>query len=125
MIVAASYAAVSRGASLRAQAAPGDGGGGGGFPNITAPAGSLGFTTQAFTAQAGSTYRLAYLSLTSQTFADESLYAYRYKFANASDETLAIGSIQAGPWYYRVADVLADGVTVGLLSDEIGPVTAA
>lgn len=100
-------------------------GGGGDFPNITAPAGSLGFTTVAFEAQAGSTYRLAYLSTSSQTFADGSLYAYRYKFAAASNETLAIGSIQAGPWYYRIADVLADGVTVGLLSHEIGPVTAA
>ena len=114
------FATVGRGAAS-ALADPG----GGGFPNITAPAGSLGFTTSAFTAQAGSTYRLAYLSLTSQTFADESLYAYRYKFTNASDETLAIGSIQSGPWYYRIADVLADGTTVGQLSHEIGPVTAA
>lgn len=95
------------------------------FPNITAPAGSLGFTTEPHTAQAGSTYRLAYLSTSTQTFADLSLYAYRYKFAAASNETLAIGSIQSGPWYYRIADVLADGVTVGQLSHEIGPVTAA
>lgn len=117
---AAFYASASRGRASAALADPG----GDAFPNITAPAGSLGFTTLAFAAQAGSTYRLAYLSTSLQTFADASLYAYRYKFANASDETMAIGSIQAGPWYYRIADVLEDGVTVGQLSHEIGPVTA-
>lgn len=97
----------------------------GGFSNITAPAGSLGFTTEPFTPQAGSTYRLAYLSTSSQAQPDSSLYTYRYKATNASDETITIGSIQSGPWYYRMADVDADGVTVGDLSHEFGPVTAA
>lgn len=94
------------------------------FPDITAPAGSVGFTTDAYTAQAGSTVRLAYLSTSTQAFPDSALYAYRYKFAEADDETLAIGSIQSGPWYYRIADVDADGATVGDLSHEFGPVTA-
>lgn len=95
------------------------------FPNIPAPAGALGFTTLGFAAQVGSTHRLAYLSTSTQLYPETELYAYRYKFANPSDETLFIGSLQAGPWYYRIADVLPDGETVGDLSHEIGPVTAS
>jgi hypothetical protein len=93
------------------------------FPDITAPAGSLGFTTEEFTVQAGSSGRLAYLSTSTQLFPDADLYSYRYKFAGPSSTTLAISGIQAGPWYYRVADF--EGTTVGDLSDEFGPVTAA
>lgn len=90
----------------------------GGFPDITAPAGALGFTTTPVTAQAGSTYRLAFLDVASKAFPDLSLYAYRYKFAAASDESLAIGSLQSGTKYYRIADVDADGATVGDVSVE-------